>query len=93
MGKRPRRSYTAEYKRQAIELANRNGYTKVSKQLGVPMTTLHSWSPPSKSSEPIESALSPEEEIRKLRAEVEEQKKVIHILKAAAAFFSKDHLP
>ena len=35
---------------------------------------------------------TPQEEIKRLRTEVTELKKVNHILKAAAAFFSQDHL-
>ena len=35
---------------------------------------------------------TPEEELKRLRKEVEELKKVNYILKRAAAFFSQDHL-
>ena len=39
-----------------------------------------------------DEAVSQEQELKRLRKENEEQKKVIYILKRAAAFFSQDHL-
>ena len=41
---------------------------------------------------PQAPAVSLNDEVRRLQREVAELKKVNHILKAAAAFFSQDHL-
>lgn len=102
MGKRVTRTYTLEFKQQAVQMAKEIGHMKAADKLGIPEGTLYSWKKDRKvlsstlstrngvaSGDPKES---PEAELKRLRAEVQELKKVNHILKAAAAFFSQDHL-
>jgi transposase len=88
--KKPR-TYTDEFRRNAVNLANELGSVKkAAAQLGIHEANIYGWKVtmnPAKS-----SGESPEEELRRLRKETSEQKKVIHVLKAAAAFFSQDHL-
>lgn len=91
------RRYTIEFKRQAIELAASLGsVSKAAEQLGIPDVNIHAWRKRLNKNEDKISAtttLSAEqEELKRLRKEVAEQKQVIHILKSAAAFFSQDHL-
>ena len=91
------RVYTKEFKREAVDLALSLGNTaKAAKQLGIPPSRLYQWrsSAVKSSPKPIEAfgGESEQEELQRLRREVSHLKKVNHVLKAAAAFFSQDHL-
>jgi transposase len=95
MGKVHKRAYTEDFKEQAVELAQRLGFGKAANQLGVNVANLRRWEKASKNSEAKEARktkASLEDENRRLQRENEELKKVNHILKRAAAFFSQDHL-
>ncbi len=90
------RKYTVEFKQQAIGLVETLGsVSKAAQQLGISTVALHQWK---KKFNPVGSKASSSEgealldELQRLRRETAEQKKVIHILKGAAAFFSQDHL-
>lgn len=88
-----KRAFTKEFKKQAVELAKSLGNTTMAaKQLGIRDTLIHSWK--SKFGAGNSSGLSESErdEIKRLRKENAELKKVNYILKGAAAFFSQDHL-
>jgi transposase len=92
------RSYTAEFKNQAVELADRLGSTsKAAKQLGISDVNIHVW----RKKQSIGSGTAAhaqqlnsveQDELKRLRKEVLELKQVNMILKSAAAFFSQDHL-
>jgi len=92
--------YTKEFKLQALELAEQLGsLAAAAKQLGIPDSSIYNWKikykPNLNLSEQVKvvAPLSPEsEELKRLRKENEELKKVNSILKRAAAFFSQDHL-
>lgn len=93
-----RRSFTEDYKREALKLVEELGsFSKASKQLGVQDNTLRIWakkysfSLDSSKSENLQAAELAEEN-RKLKKELEKQKKINTILSKAAAFFSQDHL-
>ena len=88
------RKYTLEFKQQAAELAIKIGATKAATQLGVSVANVQRWKTDLKKSKLPEEKVKVnlEEENRRLKEEVTELKKVNHILKAAAAFFSQDHL-
>jgi transposase len=94
MGKKAIRSYTSEFKRQALNLAKELGPTKAARHLGIRDANIHNWR--KKEAEvSLPTADDPKalaEENRKLREKVLELEKVNHILKRAAAFFSQDHL-
>lgn len=93
-----KRTFTKEFKIQAVELAASLGnVTEAARQLGVLDSSIHNWkkslaAPVSKVFEKTNLSLEEYDELKRLRRETAEQKKVIHILKAAAAFFSQDHL-
>jgi transposase-like protein len=89
------RKYTIEFKKQAVDLAESLGSTiEAGRQLGVADVNIHKWKklygkgPTAKQTE----ALEIQDEMKALKRENVELKKVNHILKAAAAFFSQDHL-
>ncbi len=88
------RKYAVSFKQQAVELAKSLGSTsKAAEQLGIPDVNIYAWKKQlmeSNSSERSPQQESPAEELKRLRRENAEQKKVIHILKSAAAFFCQD---
>ena len=92
------RKYTEEFKRRAVELADSLGNTlEASRQLGIDGSNIPAWRDRIQGrqvSDPVSRlpGESEADELARLRRENNEQKKVIHILKAAAAFFSQDHL-
>ncbi len=95
MGKKVKRTYTHDFRDQAVDLALRVGFAKAANQLGVNVANLRRWEKGTRNSEAKEARktkASLEEENRRLQRENEELKKVNHILKRAAAFFSQDHL-
>lgn len=95
MEKKSRRNYTLEFKQQAIALAEElKSIAKAEGELGIPHGLIHQWRKKfgAKPSGPTVRAGSLDEENRRLRQENEKLKKVNHILKSAAAFFSQDHL-
>ena len=94
MGKSSKRVYTPEFRKQAAKLAIDIGATKAAKQLGIPMSVAANWKSAElkKGPQADKTKIDYEAEYKRLQAETAEQKKVIIILKAAAAFFSRDHL-
>ena len=91
------RTFTKEFRQQAVDLATHlSSIKEAARQLGISDSSIHGWR--KKLGKDSEAGGSPEvsgtdvEELKRLRRETAEQKKVIHILKAAAAFFSQDHL-
>ena len=95
MRKKPR-IYTEEYKKQAMQLAQDLGSrTAAARQLGISDVNIYNWENNEKST--TKALVSVEradesEELKRLRKETLGQKKVIQILKSAAAFFSQDQL-
>lgn len=85
------KSYTEEFKRQAVELSiDLKSVAEAARQLGISDVNIHKWKAlytPKSSSSVTES-----EEIKRLKKENDELKKINYILKRAAAFFSQDHL-
>ena len=101
MAKKGNRTYTAEFKEQAVRLAEEMGSaSRAGKQLGIPEANVHNWQNKQKQGKLKDSknnmstvgVEAPEEELKRLRKEVDELRKVNYILKKAAAFFSQDHL-
>lgn len=95
MSKNQRRRYTTEFKQQAVELAKEIGDGKAEAKLGIVRGNISNWRKASLEATGVAAELSAEAlqaENKQLKAELAEQKKVNTILKAAAAFFSQDHL-
>jgi transposase len=97
MRKTPR-NYTEEFRKQAVTLArDLNSVSRAAEQLGISTVNIYEWKKrldgvPSESIKSTEISGTDREELMRLRKEVSELKKVNHILKSAAAFFSQDHL-
>ncbi len=92
MGKKSTRTYTAAFKQQAVKLAMEIGDTRAAEQLGIPKGNLRNWKLKQNFKGVSQDAPSQDTEIKRLREENAELRKVNQILKAAAAFFSRDHL-
>jgi len=95
-----KKSYTEEFKSQAVKLAeDLDSVAEAAKQLGVSSENIHNWKRRNSSNAGVSASRKPEvknaelaDENQKLRQENAQLKKVNHILKVAAAFFSQDHL-
>jgi len=90
-GKNPR-TYTKEFRESALALASSMGPAKAAKSLGIPVGTIATWQRTYGKAAVVPATESPQDEIKRLRKENDELKKVNYILKRAAAFFSQDHL-
>jgi transposase-like protein len=88
------RKYTLEFKTQAVELARALGSaTEAAQKLGIPAMNIYVWKRRLGSKHPERLSIeteTPDQELKRLRREVSNQKQVIHILKSAAAFFCQD---
>jgi len=91
--RRQYRVYTPEFKKEVVAMAKELGTAEVSRKLGVPLSNIDKW----KSGTAMKMAASPEQkelqdEIKKLKRQLEQSEAVIEVLKKTAAIFSKDHL-
>lgn len=88
--------YTAEFKRDAVELVLSTGRTptEVARELGVSAEGLRSWVKQAKTDRgqgPADALTSDErEELRRIRRELVEVRRANEILVKAAAFFAKE---
>ena len=94
--KKTRKSYSAEFKIQAIELAKEWGVKKASDKLGLlGRQTLAAWVRYDKKVSFDKEFRASEElkmELKKVKKELEETRKINAILKDAAAFFCKENV-
>ena len=87
------KSYSAEFRSQAIELAKEIGTKEASKQLGVSYPTINRWQAASQQSESSvknSTMNNLEKENRRLKKELGHYKKINEILKKSTAILSKD---
>jgi len=91
MGK-PRRSFTPEFKQEAVDLCRRSGKSEcqVARELGVPQSTLNRWMRQAASAPLGSNSFLATEELKVLRREVEQLRMERDILKKAVAFFAKE---
>src|SRR6478672_10801524 len=94
---RPRRTYTAEFKTEAVKLVTEQGYSvaEAARSLGIHQTLLRSWMQALEAKGgqafPGQGKLSPfEQENRRLRAENQRLLAERDILKKATAFFARE---
>jgi transposase len=95
MSRITRRSYTDEFKHQAVSLAESLGPAAAARQLEISVKTLANWidavrAGRSLTSEARRPATDLESEISRLRAENANLRMEREILKKAAAFFAKE---
>lgn len=99
MGKRTRRTFTNEFKVQAVELAEQIGSSiEAANRLGVRADIIRTWRRQLGQGSKIKDSRTPAqvmadlEEIKRLKKQISDLEKTNYILKKAAAFFSQDHL-
>lgn len=98
MGNRTRRTFTNEFKVQALELAEQVGSViEAAKRLGIQSERIRTWKRQlgrnqKNGTQTAAQSMADAEEIKRLRKQVTELEKTNYILKKAAAFFSQDHL-
>ncbi len=92
--RRNRRQYTPEYKAEAVRLWQESGRTckEIADELGLAVSTLSGWAKRlgARRPEVVDTALSPEQEVKRLRRRVHDLEMEREILKKAAAFFAKE---
>ena len=95
MGKLRRRGYTKEFKLEALRrvLEDKEGYSKVARDLGVDRTMLYKWKESLETDGvlafPGKGKLTPHEQaVWELRRELEKTKRERDILKKALAYFA-----
>jgi len=93
MSKRIRRSYTTEFKLQAVRQVVETDKTaaEVSREIGIGDNLLRRWCNEYEQLESLpKTEESKDDEIRRLRSELESLKEDNDILKKAAAYFAKE---
>ena len=92
--KKTRKSYTLEFKAQAIDLAKEIGAREAAQKLGIEnFQTLSAWIRYSNKIDENEEFKKLEEaraEIKRLKKELETEKKTVAILRDATAFFCQN---
>jgi transposase len=89
------RTYDADFKIEAVKLANEVGKTKAAKELNIPSGTLDTWVYKAKNGTLAGAGTSPKaalslaEENKRLKQENKELKRANGILSKAAAFFAQ----
>jgi transposase len=97
MSKRPRRSFSEEYKAKAVELVRSSGKSvrEVAHDLDLTVSSLRNWVKQAEvdAGRGAEGALTTaeREELRDLRKEIRVLREEREILKKAAAFFAKEN--
>jgi transposase len=91
MGK-PRRSFTPEFKQEAVDLVRRSGKSgcQVARELGLAQPTLNRWIWQAATAPLGANSFLATEELKVLRREVEQLRMERDILKKAVAFFAKE---
>lgn len=89
--KTSRNRYSDEYKREALNLADRVGVPKAAQQLGMPASQLYNWRSQSqrRQSQGDREQQLAAENVR-LKRELAEAREEAAILKKAAVYFAKD---
>jgi len=95
MSKRKQKSYTAEYKEQAIKLVadNDESTAQIAKNLGINTSTLYTWihnASKTKENKTVTQKDSVNEEIKQLKKQVLRLTQERDILKKAAAYFAQE---
>ncbi len=88
----PRRTFTAEFKQEAVALVQRSGQSanQVAKELGVSQTALSRWLRDARRPAESPNGFHAAAELRALRQEVDRLRMEREILKKAAAFFANE---
>ena len=91
MGK-PRRSFTPEFKQDAVDLCRRSGKSacQVAREVGLPQPTFNRWMRQVTSAPLGSHSVLATEELQVVRRELDQVRMERDILKKAVAFFAKE---
>ena len=94
MSKKPtpqkQRKHTAEFKEEALKLAERVGVTEAAEKLGIYASQIYSWRTALGSKRTLSERESQQAtEIARLKRQLAEQAEELEILKKAATYFAK----
>ena len=85
-----RNKYTAQFKEQALERADRDGIPKVAQDLGLAESMLYSWrSKCRQTGQPFEEQKFQQAEVARLKRENMRLEEEVTFLKKTAAYFAK----
>jgi transposase len=85
-----RNKYTAQFKEQALERADRDGIPKVAQDLGLAEGTLYAWRAKRRQTgQPFEDQKLQQAEMARLKRENARLEEEVAFLKKAAAYFAK----
>jgi transposase len=85
-----RNKYTAQFKEQALDRADRDGVPKVAQDLGLAESMLYSWrSKRRQTGQPFEEQKLQQAEVARLKRENTRLEEEVIFLKKAAAYFAK----
>ena len=85
-----RNKYTAQFKEQALERADRDGIPKLTQDLGLAESMLYSWrSKCRQTGQPFEEQKLQQAEVARLKRENMRLEEEVTFLKKAAAYFAK----
>jgi transposase len=85
-----RNQYTAQFKEQALERAERDGIPKVAQDLGLAESMLYSWRAKRRQmGQPFEEQKLQQAEMARLKRENARLEEEVAFLKKAAAYFAK----
>ena len=92
MKQKVRRQYPAEFKKEALRLAEKIGVSQASRRLEICENNLHRWKK-EKKDQPIgkpQNVLKLQLEIRRLKRELAEEKAIVKMLKKTKTFFERE---
>ena len=85
-----RNKYTAQFKEQALERAERDGIPKVAQDLGLAEATLYAWRAKRRQTgKPFEDQKLQQAELARLKRENTRLEEEVAFLKKAAAYFAR----
>ena len=89
--KKKRKVYTAEFKAEALKLADKVGVAEAAKQLGVYDSQLYNWRAANqKKANTSQREAELQAEVAKLKRQLADQAEDMAILKKAATYFAKN---
>jgi len=90
VAKQSRKKYTAQFKQQAVERAEKDGVAVVARDLGIPDSQLYNWRAKLKETgQSFEVQKLQQAEMSRLKRENDRLQQEVEFLKKAAAYFAK----
>jgi len=87
-----RRSFTSEFKQEAVDLCRRSGKSEcqVAREVGIPQSTLNRWMRQAAGTPAGAKSFLATEELKLMRRELDQVRMERDIFKKAVAFFAKE---